>query len=202
MRNRNVLLLTLLGVAVLIIIIYGFNTSQDPQAYAETISEERKKSERFLLYNEDSPLDEEDKKNFKGLNYYEPDLTYKVRAKVTPIGGNQEITLPTSDGAEQTYRKFGYARFEIDGKPQQLLLLEVQDDPDELFLAFADATSARETYGGGRYLDLTRPAGESVTLDFNLAYNPYCAYVEGYSCPFPPPENTLNIPIRAGEKDY
>lgn len=202
MKQRNLVLFAILGVAVIIILVYGFDTARDPAAYAKLIEEERQKIERFLLYNDASPLGKDEIENFSGLNYYPPDQTYKVRAKVEPLGGNQEIILSTSDGRETTYRKFGYAKFTIKDQPQQLLLLEVQDDPNELFLAFTDMTSARETYGGGRYLDVSKPSGNSITLDFNLAYNPYCAYVKDYSCPFPPPENSLNVPIRAGEKNY
>jgi uncharacterized protein (DUF1684 family) len=202
MKQRNLVLLALFAIAVIVIVVYGFDTASDPAAYAKVIEEERQKTERFLLYNDASPLGQDDIKNFKGLKYFEPDPAFKVRAKVEPLGGNQEIVLPTSDGKETTYRKFGYAKFTIGGQPQQLLLLEVKDDPNELFLAFTDQTSARDTYGGGRYLDVSRPSGNSVTLDFNLAYNPYCAYVEDYSCPFPPPENSLSVPIPAGEKNY
>jgi uncharacterized protein len=73
----------------------------------------------------------------------------------------------------------------------------------KLFLAFGDATSAKETYGAGRYLDITKtPGATTIILDFNKAYNPYCAYNETYSCPLPPPENLLNVAIRAGEKSY
>lgn len=202
MKTRTKILMALLGIAVLVIIIYGFDTSQDPAAYAETIEEERKKSERFLLYNDESPLKQEQKTGFKGLKYYAPNMEYKIRARLFPIEGDQEIILSTSDGMETTYKKYAYVRFEINGKAQQLLVLEVPENPDELFLPFTDVTSARETYGGGRYLDLAKPSGKFITLDFNLAYNPYCAYVEGYSCPFPPAENSLTVPIPAGEKTY
>ena len=87
-----------------------------------------------------------------------------------------------------------------------MLILEIMDmgpNRGKLFLAFADETSANETYGAGRYLDLKKvPAATSIELDFNLAYNPYCAYNDSYSCPFPPAENILRIAIRAGEKKY
>ncbi|MGB5977553.1 MAG: DUF1684 domain-containing protein, partial [Cyclobacteriaceae bacterium] len=109
MKKRNLILLSLLGIAVLVIVIYGFDTAQDPVAYAELISEERKKTERFLLYSEDSPLGDKEIEDFSGLNYFEADIAYKVRAKVEPLGGNQEVLLTTSDGQEASYRKFGYA---------------------------------------------------------------------------------------------
>ena len=103
--------------------------------------------------------------------------------------------------------EYVHAEFEIEGEPQKLLILEIVDMGPyrgTLFLAFGDETSARETYGAGRYLNVEKPKGgrKSIELDFNLAYNPYCAYNDTFSCPFPPSENLLSIPIRAGEKNY
>jgi uncharacterized protein (DUF1684 family) len=116
------------------------------------------------------------------------------------------IELGTSDGITKRYMEYAHAEFSIDGVDQRLLILEVMDMGPyrgTLFLAFGDETSARETYGAGRYLDVKKPKGiNTITLDFNEAYNPYCAYNETYSCPLPPPENLLTIPIYAGEKNY
>jgi hypothetical protein len=100
---------------------------------------------------------------------------------------------------------YAYAAFEISDQPCRLLILEIIDPAykGKLFLAFADATSAVETYGAGRYLDVEAVRGaNSILLDFNKAYNPYCAYNDSYSCPFPPRENLLEVAIKSGEKNY
>ena len=99
-------------------------------------------------------------------------------------------------------RRAGLVRFDVDGESAQATLFSDDDDPG-LFLPFRDATSGRETYGAGRYLDVQPPdADGDVVIDFNLAYNPYCAYSEGFSCPLPPAENRLDVPIRAGEMTF
>ncbi|MCU0384014.1 MAG: DUF1684 domain-containing protein, partial [Cyclobacteriaceae bacterium] len=123
-----------------------------------------------------------------------------------PIENKKTIQLTTNDGEQKTYLEYAVAEFSVDNKKSSLLILEmIEMGPfrGTLFLAFADATSANETYGAGRYLDIKKvPGSTSITLDFNKAYNPYCAYTDKFSCPFPPPQNLLDIPILAGEKRY
>jgi hypothetical protein len=129
-----------------------------------------------------------------------------VHARLQPLENKHVRIIRTSDQKENQYIEFANAVFQLDGREHRLLILEILGpDPrqGELFLGFADATSANETYGGGRYLDLERVRGAtSIDLDFNKAYNPYCAYTEGFSCPLPPKENILGIAIPAGEKNY
>src|SRR5690606_16153988 len=108
---------------------------------------------------------------------------------------------------KKSFLEYAFAEFDFDNRKNRLLILEVIDmgpTKGTLFLAFGDKTSAAETYGAGRYLDLKKvPKGsKTITLDFNKAYNPYCAYSDNYSCPFPPPENLLEVAINAGEKVY
>jgi uncharacterized protein (DUF1684 family) len=115
------------------------------------------------------------------------------------------VVLPTSDGIEKKYLEYAFAEFELDNVLSKLLILEIAEGEYKgvLFLAFADETSTKETYGAGRYLELKKtPGASSITLDFNEAYNPYCAYSDKFSCPFPPKENLLKVPVRAGEKKY
>jgi len=115
------------------------------------------------------------------------------------------LVLATSDGQEKKYLEYAHAEFELNNTVCRLLILEIVDGDyrGTLFLAFADSTSANETYGAGRYLDLKKtPGASSITLDFNNAYNPYCAYSDNFSCPFPPKENVLKTAVRAGEKKY
>jgi uncharacterized protein (DUF1684 family) len=143
---------------------------------------------------------------FSGLHYFSIDPKYKIKAKLRAIENKKVVLLATSDGKEENYLEYAFAEFSLDGKENQLLILELMEtgpNRGKLFLAFADETSGNETYGAGRYLDLKKvPAASTVILDFNLAYNPYCAYNDSYSCPFPPRENILKVPILAGEKNY
>ena len=109
--------------------------------------------------------------------------------------------MPTTTGEVRAYRRSGKVSFEVDGEPATLTLYTTPHG-NGWFVPFRDATSGTETYGAGRYLDLERTGDGSVMLDFNLAYNPYCAYDQRYSCPLPPVENWLQVPIRAGERNY
>ncbi len=108
--------------------------------------------------------------------------------------------MQTTKGEEQVYRRFGMVRFRVDAQPTQVTLF-ASDGSHELFLPFRDATSGKETYGAGRYLDL-QARDDEVVIDFNYAYNPYCAYNPDWNCPLPPAENWLKVPIRAGEKAF
>jgi uncharacterized protein (DUF1684 family) len=202
------LILVILIVAVAGFVIYSMqnnNTSTD-EGYVEFIQQERAAMEKFMKGGDGSPFSQ-DSIVFEGLKFFPADVRYRVKAKLKPIEGKKVVLLSTSDGKEQKYLEYAFAEFELDGVQNQLLILEVMEmgpQRGKLFLAFSDDTSGRETYGAGRYLDVKKvPAAKSVELDFNLAYNPYCAYNDKYSCPFPPKENLLKISaIRAGEMNY
>lgn len=201
--NRIITLIAV--IAVIITIFYAFQESQDDTAYKEEIEREREEKDRFMRTSPESPF-ADSKEEYKGLNYYPPDIRYRVIANLQPIEKKKSRVLSTNDGKEQHYVEYGYAEFKLDGVSNKLLILEIADlgpSRGNLFLAFGDETSTRETYGGGRYLDVAkRPGSRTIKLDFNLAYNPYCAYNETFSCPLPPRENILSIPIPAGEKTY
>jgi hypothetical protein len=204
MKPGNILLLVVISV-VLGSIVYSFLGSRDQSAYREEIETERAEKDRFMRSSPESPF-ANDSAIFSGLNYYPADIRYRVTADLTPITNKKTVTLATNDGKEQRYIQYATAEFDLDGYHNKLLILEVLDSgpfQGKLFLAFGDATSTVETYGAGRYLDVNKvPGSNTITLDFNKAYNPYCAYVEKYSCPFPPSENLLLVGIKAGEKIY
>lgn len=204
MKTKNILLLIAVAVA-LISVIYSFMGSQDQTAYIKEIEKEREDKDRFMRTSPESPF-AGNVEQYKNLNYYPPDVRYKITADLTPIQNKKPVVLGTNDGKEQRYIEYAHAEFDLDGYHHRLLILEVADlGPfrGKLFLAFGDETSAVETYGAGRYLDVSKvPGSNTITLDFNKAYNPYCAYVEKFSCPFPPAENLLKVPISAGEKKY
>jgi len=176
---------------VIAFVLYSLEGSQSPEDYASEIGRERSEKDLFMKSEKDSPF-MGSKEGFRGLRYFSPDLKYKITAKLVPIEKKKVIVLPTSDGKEKKYLEHAFAIFELDGILNRLLVLEI-----------TDATSARESYGAGRYLELKKMHGAtSIVLDFNKAYNPYCAYSGNFSCPFPPKENILKVSIRAGEKSY
>lgn len=197
--KKNILYIIIAVVAV-ISVIYSFSGGQTQEEYAEELQEHREDTKRFMTTSNESPF-AENKAAFKGLNYYTADLDYKINARFEPVEKQEILTLPTNDGKERQYLTYGYASFELKGKKNRLLILENVEE-EELFLPFGDATSAVETYGAGRYLDVVHSGGNTVVLDFNKAYNPFCAYSDAFTCPLPPKENLLEVPIEAGEKTY
>ena len=187
----------------------------DAQAYASAVNEARREKDEYFGSEPDSPIPAEEQADFAGLKYYPPDLAYRAQAKVVPFEHPETIEMATSTGHVRPQLRYGELRFTING---QELRLTGYLDPHyahehhghqhgvELFIPFRDATSGKETYGAGRYLEVQVEDGENgaqgATLDFNLAYSPYCAYNEAYSCPLPPAENVLRAAIEAGEKTY
>lgn len=155
-----------------------------------------------------SPLMEEDIKNFKALDYYPVNMDFCVEAKLVRTPDEKPFIMPTTGNYKPRYLKFGELYFTLQGKEykldvfQNLDMAKLEDYKDHLFLPFTDLTSGNGSYGGGRYIDLKRPDGEVVLLDFNKSYNPYCAYNPRYSCPIPPPQNDLPVEVRAGVKEY
>lgn len=204
--KSNKLIPVLIAVIFIAFIIYLFSgDAQTSAAYVEEIQKERKEKETFMKENDESPF-KDSLARFDSLNYFPPDVKYHITADIEPIKNKKRVVLPTSDGKEKKYMEYAYASFKLDGVENKLMILEIIDSgpyKGTLFLAFADETSAKETYGAGRYLDLKKvPGAATLTLDFNKAYNPYCAYSGNFSCPFPPKENVLKVAIKAGEKNY
>ena len=195
----GILVVALIGVTILNFLTIGESTED----YIERIETDRKDRNSQML-SSSSPLKDEDKQDFTGLNYYPVDEKYKVTARLEMLGKRQPIFIESTTGEQLKYIPFAYAYFTLDDKEQKLLLYQdwEETDPNKLSLMFADETSADETYGGGRYLDVTYRNTNSVVIDFNTAYNPYCHFNDEYSCPIPPRENLMDIPIKAGEKLY
>ena len=184
------------------LIIYSWPYSESNQHYLEEIHKQIDNRNKYLAYNESSPFNQF-KLNYEAPTYYPIDENYKVNAQVERIKERDIISLGTSDGKEETYIKYAWLSFSLKGKSYKLVVLKPNSiDSETLFCGFADATSGLSTYGGGRYLDVVIGKSNKTVIDFNLAYNPYCAYVSDYSCPFPPTENILDIEIFAGELNY
>jgi uncharacterized protein (DUF1684 family) len=170
------------------------------QDYIDALRAQRAEKDAYFRQNPYSPLEPEDRQTFSGLKYYEPDLAFQYILQLQPADP-ERITLQTNTGDEQTYNRIGTVKFEVDGEPAEAAIYQSTDD-DDLFLPFRDTTSGKETYGAGRYLEPVDLGNAEILVDFNLAYNPYCAYSPNYSCPLPPVENWLKVPIRAGEKKF
>lgn len=188
---------------------FGQISEDSIQIYKDTISDFRKGKNIKLMYMEATPLTPEQHKNFKGLKYFDINIKYCVQAQLVKNETPETVIMRTSTERAPEYIEYGTVTFELDGQKFSLLayqskkLLEVTPDDQSLFIPFRDETSGKETYGGGRYVDCKIPAtGESLVIDFNKAYNPYCAYNPRYSCVIPPEENRLPIPIEAGEKIF
>jgi len=150
----------------------------------------------------------EDKKQ---MHFYGVNEKYRVHAKFETKENGDWFQMPTSGKMKQVYRVYGVLKFRLNGKALQLnlyqsqSLMQTNEYKNYLFLPFTDATTGKATYESGRYLDLTMDdiKNNEVILDFNKAYNPYCAYVSGvYNCPIPPKENNLAVSVEAGEKKY
>ena len=160
----------------------------------------RAAKDKFYARDRRAPLTSEQQRGFKGLSYFPENANLVINAKIDRKVEPGVIRMETTKGQQQTYRRHGVVRFEVDGEATQITLYE-SDHGHELFLPFRDATSGKETYGAGRYLDL-HAHGDQITIDFNYAYNPNCAYNPDWNCPLPPAENWLKVPIRAGEKTF
>lgn len=173
--------------------------------YRDKVLEEHKMKDKLFKNPKQSPLLPQDIPGFKGLNYYPYNSKFRVNATLEKIKNGSIIKMKTTTERRPEYRTWAKATFTIDGKKCQLTIYQPVDlmkekgFEDYLFLPFTDETSGRETYGGGRFLELTIPEGNTMIIDFNTAYNPYCAYNHKYSCPVPPEENDLTIKIEAGE---
>jgi uncharacterized protein (DUF1684 family) len=155
-----------------------------------------------------SPLTEDDVITFSSLDFYPIDKKYYVKAKFIRTPDEKLFNMLTTTSRLSKYVKYGEASFEIEDKKlkldiyQSLSLKKKPKYKDYLFLPFTDNTSGKESYEGGRYIDLKIPKGDTIIIDFNKAYNPYCAYNYKYSCPIPPKGNHLDIAIKAGVKKY
>jgi uncharacterized protein len=177
------------------------------QSYADQISKHRETYKQDFIKDEHSPLKKNDLQN---LHFYEADSAYKILADVEILKNEKVFKMSTFNGSSSDYYKYAHVNFFLNGKKIQMTLyrsVSLSTNPvykDHLFLPFTDETNNKETYGGGRYIDLDAKeiVDNHIEIDFNKAYNPYCAYSDGYRCPVPPEENDLQLAVKAGEKLY
>ncbi len=163
----------------------------------ELIAQRREKDQYFKAHPQ-SPLSDDQQDAFNGLSYYPPNpaLDLVVAVERVPVEDN-EIVVETTTGDTRRYTRYGRFTFTVDGQEAELTIYQA---PHGYFLPFADANVGSETYAAGRYLEPDELSDGRFHVDFNLAYNPFCAYGDGWNCPVTPAENRLVVAIRAGEK--
>lgn len=184
--------------------VQSFAQTDSVKAVMEITAFQKKLNEEFRDRKQ-SPLDPKDFARFKSHDFFPINLNYRVNAKLIVTEGTPFMAMKTTTSRFSTERVFGYVTFTLSDRAFKLPvyqskdLMQTAEYADYLFFPFADATNGKETYGGGRYIDLRIPKeGDSLVIDFNMAYNPYCAYSSRYSCPLVPAENQMDIAIPAG----
>jgi len=176
--------------------------SPDESGYVEELLKDRIYKDEAFLEDEDSPVPLDRRSWMLPLRYYEPDLSYRVPAELNVSSDQPIFKIPTSTGQLRSMQRVGLLEFKLNGESRTLsAFVELpSQESGQLFVPFRDETSSKETYPGGRYLDLDQTPTGIYDLDFNRAYTPFCYFSEDFDCPFPPPENRLTTAIRAGER--
>ncbi len=174
----------------------------DEAGYIDRLLEDRALKDEVFAEGPDSPVPLDRRSWMLPIRYYEPDLAYRVPARLNVAEDQPVFEIPTSTGQLRSMQRVGTLEFVLNGEARTLAaLVELPvEGATRLFIPFRDETSGTETYPAGRYLDLDRTPTGIYDLDFNRAYHPTCYYDEQYDCPFPPPENRLATPVRAGER--
>jgi len=159
----------------------------------------RAEKDQFFGTHHQSPLTPAQRHHFKGLNYFPENKDLRLEVNVETLSTSETIMIQTTGGQPQSYQRFGRFNFTVDGQSAELT---VYKNSHGYFLPFVDDLAGKETYPAGRYLEPEKLLNGKFLIDFNLAYNPYCAYNEKWSCPITPAENRLKVSIRAGEKIF
>jgi uncharacterized protein (DUF1684 family) len=172
-----------------------------PQEYGAQIAAARAQKDTEFATSSESPVPPEKRDAFLPLAYYPVDETYAVPAELELAENRTRMQMPTSTGKLRNYERVGMLKFSVKGQPMRLTAFSEAGVPiSRLFVPFTDQTSGEETYDAGRYMELDPTATGIYLVDFNIAYHPYCYYSPEYDCPYPPAENRLAVPIRAGER--
>ena len=163
----------------------------------------RKTKDEFFATNHHSPLTPRQRTNFAGLIYFDENTSLRCEAEVEEFEEKKLVEMQTSTGDVASYTRWGKVSFVVDGERAELTLFgDVHGHGDKFFVPFTDVTTGTDTYDAGRYLEIQPLPCGKMLVDFNIAYNPYCAYNEQWSCPLTPFENRLKVSIRAGEKNF
>jgi uncharacterized protein (DUF1684 family) len=195
-------------ILLLIVIIFSFSCREEKRYQDVNLTEYQRQVNNYFKDASVSPLKPKDLKNFQGLDFFEFDSIYVVKAKIEETKESLPFKMKTTTDIPVDVRKYADLFFQITGKEFELSVYEnleyegVEGYENYLFLPFLDETNENETYGGGRYLDLFLNGTDSIIIDFNKAYNPKCVYDENFSCPIVPRKNFLNTRIEAGVKNF
>lgn len=180
--------------------------ADEDQAWLAELERMRAEKDEFFAEHPQSPIPPDERDTFETLEYFSPDRTYHVEATVRRHDEPEQLELETSDGWTIEYSRVITFEFELDGEAYELHGYKQELDDPTIFVPFSDETTGEETYDGGRYMELEPERdladGDQVTIDFNLAYSPFCAFSETFSCPLPPAENHLDTRIEAGEQAW
>ena len=173
-----------------------------PEEYGTKVAAARAAKDEGFKHDPDSPVPADKKAELLPLAYFPIDESYAVPATLQPADERTRIQVPTSTGKIRNIERVGTLKFSLRGQPLKLTAFMELDDPkaNRLFVPFSDLTSGAETYAAGRYMELDPTPTGIYVVDFNVAYHPYCYYSPEYDCPYPPAENRLTMPIRAGER--
>lgn len=205
MRTKIIILSCLFAVAGLIVLAQSCQM-EPGDSYAHDIKKYRYELDHRMKTDPNSPIPREHRIRFIGLSYFEPDAGYNVNARFEKKETPKLFSVQYSGGEVAEFYNVGDLVFKLKGHECKLAALVPADDmanakrKNLLSVFFFDATNGKETYGGGRYLEVEYVPGKEVVMDFNKAFNPYCAYSHASSCPVPPKENTLSFKVEAGEK--
>ena len=195
-------------ILLLIVIIFSFSCREEKRYQDVNLTEYQRQVNNYFKDASVSPLKPKDLKNFQGLDFFEFDSIYVVKAKIEETKESLPFKMKTTTDIPADVRKYADLFFQILDKEFELSVYEnleyegVEGYENYLFLPFLDETNENETYGGGRYLDLFLNGTDSIIIDFNKAYNPKCVYDENFSCPIVPRKNFLNTRIEAGVKNF
>jgi uncharacterized protein (DUF1684 family) len=195
------------NLVLLFVLVFSVSCAQDKQLLNEETEWQKEMNADFKDATK-SPLKDKDRKTFEGLDFYKFDSTYVVKAKLARTPDAKPFKMKTTTERRPDYVQYGVITFTLKGKEyklniyQNLGLLEEEGYEDYLFLPFLDNTNGNGSYPGGRYTEARIPEGDTILIDFNTAYNPYCAYNDKYSCPIVPRVNYLDLEVEAGVKAF
>ncbi|UBM58887.1 DUF1684 domain-containing protein [Marinilongibacter aquaticus] len=183
------------GIALVFLVAAIYSLTMNQGSFADRVAAEREKYLSNLESMENSPIAKIE--NFEDFNYYPADEKYVINADFEEVISDETFAMMMTDGSREEIATAGTATFELNGEPQKVTLF---DEGETLLLPFRDQSNGKETYGGGRYINIKKTNNNRVTIDFNEAHNFYCVYNELFVCPVPPQSNTLTVAVEAGEK--
>lgn len=204
MQKSNYIIFIFIATVLLLIFTFLFTENEGNNDYQAEIIKKRNAKDRFFEDSKDSPLSDLQKKQFSKLTYFEIDPNYKVKADLELLNSDSNFVIMMTKNESSNFLKYAYADFVLQNKKYRLTIFKGTEKHNQnyFFIPFTDQSNGKDSYEVGRYLEIKKPQNnlKELFLDFNEAYNPYCAYNKEFSCPIPPSENHLETSVLAGEK--